>query len=128
MKENHDILILEDHLGTLSVIFGVLRSLGNFHPMVLSKSTQVKKLINNANLHFDVILLDHFCAEGGSFHVLDIERFGVNKVIGISSSPTCNSNLKNIGVKRIINKDVHKLDEFSDELSILIKKVISESK
>ena len=127
MKENYDILILEDHLGTLSVIFGVLRSLGgNFHPVVLSKSSQVKKLLNKSDLRFDVILLDHFCAEGRSFHALDIKRFGAKKIIAMSASSVCNDELKRLGVKRIINKDVNKLDAFADKLAILIKEVVSE--
>src|SRR3989338_4060331 len=92
--------------------------------MVLSKYSQVEKLINKSDLHFDVILMDRFCAEGGSFHVLDIRRFCAKKINAISSSSACNDELKNLGVKRIINKDIKKLDDFASELSFAITGVV----
>lgn len=67
-------------------------------------------------LKFDVILLDRDCKLGGSFHVLDIERFGPEKVIAISSVPEFNEQLKQRGVKKAILKDYQNLDKFADDV------------
>src|SRR3989344_6808511 len=92
------ILILEDDLETLSLLLKKLHLLEeelansaspkDFSLITLSEYTQVEDLINKSqNLDFDVILLDRDCKAGGSFHVLDIERFGAGKIISISSIP-----------------------------------------
>src|SRR3989344_4357643 len=92
------ILILEDDLETLSLIFEKLHLLEeklansekpkDFSVVTLSEYTQVEEFINKSQkFDFDVILLDRDCKAGGSFHVLDIERFGADKIISIPSIP-----------------------------------------
>lgn len=110
-------MILEDDLETLSVIFKKLfESDYDFLPTVLSTYKQVEEFINKSNLNFDMILLDRDCGLGGSFHVLDIEKFGIEKVIGISSVPKYNEELLKRGVNKIINKKYNNLEGFGDKL------------
>ena len=122
------ILILEDNPETLSVIFKILSQLESeavFYPIVLSTYLQVEELINKSSQQFDIILLDRDCALGGSFHILDINKFGIDKVIGISSVPPYNEELQKKGVKRIINKDFRNLKSFEDALfETLLESVI----
>ncbi len=116
-----NILILEDDLETLSLIFKVLLETKiDFVPVVLSTYEQVERLINPSDMTFDLILLDRDCALCGSFHTLDIEKFGADKVIGISSVPEYNNALLGRGVKKIITKDYKKLDEFVSRLLVTL--------
>jgi hypothetical protein len=128
------LLILEDDLETISQIFGVLAKLENklvnekgieISTVVISESPHVEPLINkNPFLDFDVIILDRDCKIGGSFHNLDIQRFGVNKIIGISSVPEYNDELVRQGVTLIIHKDYQNLADFSKQLTGTIEKMI----
>jgi len=130
------ILILEDDLETLSLLFKKLHLLqeeleekspaATFSVTVLSEYTQVGEYINKSkNLDFDVILLDRDCKAGGSFHVLDIERFGVDKVISISSIPDYNEEAKARGIKRIVHKNFEDLEAFSDKVIDEIKDLVA---
>lgn len=130
------LLILEDDLETLSLIFKKLHLLqeeleakspaATFSVTVLSEYTQVEELINKSkNLDFDVILLDRDCKAGGSFHVLDIERFGVKKVISISSIPDYNEEAEKRGVSKTVWKDYKNLDQFTDKVIDKIREVLS---
>ncbi|MBI2326342.1 hypothetical protein HYU91_03060 [Candidatus Collierbacteria bacterium] len=117
------ILILEDDLETLAIIFRVLTETKiDFAPIVLSTYEQVEKFVNPSDMNFDLILLDRDCALGGSFHALDIKKFGPDKIIGISSVPQYNLDLLKLGVKTIITKDYKNLDLFA---SNLLKQIIT---
>ena len=116
------ILILEDNLKVLSRILDRLFVLENDQVfelcvMVLTTSSQVENYVNsNPKANFDIILLDRDCKIGGSFHVLDIERFGKEKIIGISSIEEFNKELKQKGITKIILKDLKDMDKFADEV------------
>ena len=121
------ILILEDDLETLSLLLKKLHLLEeklansatpkDFSVVTLSEYNQVEELINKSNnLEFDVILLDRDCKAGGSFHVLDIERFGADKVISISSIPNYNEEAKARGITRVVWKDYQNLESFADKV------------
>ena len=91
--ETYKILILEDDFEAVSKIMAELYKLeGHFAPYdfdvtVLSSSLQVKRLINPQDKDaYDIILLDRDCKIQGSFHDLDIEKFGPEKIISIPSS------------------------------------------
>ena len=105
------ILILEDHLLTVSKLLEKLSVLEQDQPydlstIVLTNYQQVQDLVNSKkNLNFDIVLLDRDCKLGRSFHVFDIERFGPEKVISISSVPEYNKDAKKRGVKKAILKD-----------------------
>src|SRR3989344_2143984 len=121
------ILILEDDLETLSLLLKKLHLLEekladstnpkDFSVVTLSEYTQVEELINKSDkLDFDIVLLDRDCKAGGSFHVLDIDRIGADKIISISSVPEYNEEAKQRGVRRIIHKNYGNLDQFSDKV------------
>ena len=67
----------------------------------------------NPKAQFDIILLDRDCKLNNSFHILDIERFGADKVISISSVPEYNKQAQQKGIKRVILKDLKDIDEFT---------------
>ena len=112
------ILILEDDLAVLSKLLKSLSVLEGEQPyslsvIVITNYRQVEELINkNSDFYFDIILLDRDCKLGGSFHVFDIEKFGADKVVSISSVPEYNEDAKKRGVKKVILKDLSKPDEF----------------
>jgi hypothetical protein len=116
------ILILEDDLLVLSKLLERLDRLEDrepysFHHVILADYVQVEDFVNsNPKAEFDLILLDRDCKLGGSFHTLDIERFGVDKVVSMSSVPEANEAAKNRGVKRSVLKDFQHLDEFADKV------------
>jgi CheY-like chemotaxis protein len=117
------ILILEDDLETLAALLKKLAVLErrdykfSFPVTVLSEYTQVEEYVNKKeDKDFDLILLDRDCKAFGSFHVLDFEKFNVDKIISISSMPEYNEDARQKGVTKIIHKDYTKLEEFSDEV------------
>ena len=119
---NKNILILEDNLKTLSKLLEKLWVLEGDQPyefstVILTNCVQVEKLVNNnQDISYDVILLDRDCKLGGSFHVLDIERFGAEKIISISAVPEFNEDARKRGVTRSILKDIQQLDKFADSV------------
>lgn len=122
------ILILEDNLRVLSKLLDKLYILEGDQPnelsiIILTNGQQVQDYINsNPKADFDIALLDYDDKLGRTFHTLEIERFGPEKVIGISSVPKWNEEAKKRGVKRVILKDYARLDEFAD----LVVKEIAE--
>jgi hypothetical protein len=129
------LLILEDDIETVSILLDRLARLENefintdhqisFSLTVLSEYTDVEELINKQNQSkYDIILLDRDCVVAGSFHVLDIEKFGVDKVISISSTPPYNEDAKKRGVTRVVHKDYSNLNVFADSVIEHIKELI----
>lgn len=128
---NKTVLILEDDLRTLSKILERLAVVEEDQPydfalIVLTSYLQVQEYINDhSKTSFDIILLDRDCKLGGSFHVLDLERLGPEKVIAISSVPKWNEEAKKRGVTRVVPKDYRNLDAFAskvaDEVSAMLK-------
>lgn len=130
--QTYKILILEDDFEAVSKIMAELYKLeGHFAPYdfdvtVLSSSLQVKKLINPQDKDaYDVILLDRDCKIQGSFHDLDIEKFGPEKIISISSTPTWNEEAKARGVKRIVPKSFSDLGGFAQNVAGEIKDILN---
>lgn len=130
--QTYKILILEDDFEAVSKIMAELYKLeGHFAPYdfdvtVLSSSEQVRKLINPQDKDaYDVILLDRDCKIQGSFHDLDIEKFGPEKIISISSTPTWNEEAEKRGVERIVPKSFSDLEGFAKKISNEIKKILT---
>lgn len=123
------VLILEDDLQVLSLLTDRLSILEresihfDIAITVLSESTQVAEYINTTEADFDVILLDRDCKSCGSFHILDFEKFGVDKIISISAIPEWNEEARQRGVTKVVLKDHSHLEEFADQ----VIKVIQES-
>jgi len=113
------ILILEDNLQVLSKLLDKLFVLEQDQPydfsvIALTNHQQVEDYVNNnPKAQFDIILLDRDCKLNNSFHVLNIERFGADKVISISSVPEYNQEAKQRGVKRVVLKDLQYIDKFA---------------
>lgn len=122
MYFNKTILILEDNLKVLSKLLDKLYALEGDQPnelsvIVLTNHQQVSDYVNsNPKAEFDIVLLDYDDKIGRSFHILDIEKFGPEKVIGISSVPKWNIEAQKRGVKKVILKDYAKMDEFADQV------------
>jgi hypothetical protein len=130
MVLSKSILILEDDLRTLSAILSRLSVLEDEQPFsftltILTDYTQVEKYINSdPDPKFDIILLDRDCKLCRSFHVLDIERFGVDKVIAISSVPDFNIQLQKRGVTKVVEKDYANLKSFAEGVVEIIEEMI----
>ena len=113
------ILILEDNLLVLSKLLANLELLEQNQPyllslVILTDYQQVEDYVNNnPKAHFDIILLDRDCKLGESFHNLNFERFGADKVISISAVPEYNKEAKKRGVKKVVLKDLKYIDEFA---------------
>lgn len=124
------ILILEDDLKTLSKILEKLAELEESQPfyfslVVLTDYKQVEDYINsNPRAKFDIILLDRDCKLAGSFHVLNLEKHGAEKVIAISSVPEYNEDLKKRGVEKVVLKDYLNLDKFAEEVVREIEQMV----
>jgi len=125
------VLVLEDDLATLSVIMARLDSLEEklgiteFAVTTLSEYTQIEEYANTTTHKFDLVLLDRDCKAGGSFHALDFDKYPASTIIGISSVPDYNKQLQQRGITQAIWKDYKNLENFGDELVILIEQVIS---
>lgn len=122
MYFNKTILILEDNLKVLSKLLDKLYVLegdqsNELSVIVLTNGQQVQDYINsNPKAEFDIALIDYDDKLGKTFHILEIERFGAEKIIGISSVPKWNEEARKRGVKRIILKDYLRMDEFADKV------------
>ena len=124
------ILILEDDIQTISFLTKKISQIeaelkeGDIAVTVLSEYTQVEEYINNTKTDFDVILLDRDCKACGSFHVLNFDKFGVDKIISISAIPEWNKEARERGVTRVVLKDLINLEKFADNVSGEIKRII----
>ncbi len=132
--QTYKILILEDDFEAVSKIMAKLYPLeGHFFPVdfdvtVLSTYEAVEKLINPQDSSaYDVILLDRDCKLAGSFHVLDMEKFGVHKIISISSSAQWNEEAKARGVTRVVLKSSNDLEGFAVSVIKEIREVLTEN-
>jgi len=123
------ILILEDDLKTLSVVTSGLFDLEeslfdkriNFAVTVFSEYSSVENYLNQIEEpNFDIVLLDRDCKLGGSFHAINVQKFGADKFITISTQPEYNEAAKKMGVTRSVRKDYKRLDDFR---SLLIKEI-----
>lgn len=131
MVLNKTILILEDNLKILSRIIDCLFELEQDQPydlsvIALTNSKQVEDYVNNnPKAQFDIILLDRDCKLNNSFHILDLEKFGADKVISISSVPEYNKEAKRRGVRKVVLKDLRYIDEFAKKVVREVEQMIT---
>lgn len=124
------ILILEDNYAVLCKLLEKLSLLEDKQPFqfsltILNDSDQIENLIHdNPKAKFDIILLDRDCKVNKSFHALNIEDLGVEKVIAISAIPEFNKQLKDRGVRRVVEKNLSHPDEFAAQVVEEIEKMI----
>lgn len=133
MPKTIRVLLLEDDLETVSAIARALAELEqelqnkgtDIALTVLSEYTQVEQYINTDKVHqYDIVLLDRDCKAGGSFHTLDFEKVGLEKIISISSTPNWNEEAQAIGVKYVVRKDYEKLRPFALQVTEQIRKLV----
>ena len=133
--ENIRILILEDDLKTLSKLLDRLYILEekllnlpektDLFITILSEYKQVEEYINkNNSIQYGIVLLDRDCKAGGSFHILDIKKIGIDKIIGISSVPEYNKELRELGINKIVDKNYSHLDDFANNVMIIVENLI----
>lgn len=127
------ILLLEDDLGTVSLLAGILNGIErelqgkrlDVSLVVLSEYTMVQQYINQLDIHqYYIVLLDRDCKAGGSFHVLDLKKFDKNNVISISSMPQWNEAAQSKGVKRAVWKDYENLSLFANKVGDEIRAIL----
>ncbi|MBI4973480.1 hypothetical protein HZC27_02620 [Candidatus Roizmanbacteria bacterium] len=124
------ILILEDNLLVLSKLLANFELLEQEQPyalslVILTDYTQVEDYINNnPKANFDIIILDRDCKLNDSFHNLNFERFGSDKVISISAVPQHNEAAQKRGVTKIVQKDIRNYDEFAKKVVKVVEEMI----
>ncbi len=128
MKRTFNLLILEDDIQTLSALLKEIANLEeqispkDIDVTVISNYEAVEKWINKESSEkYDIILLDRDCKMGGSFHILNIEKFGAEKIIAISSIPDWNKEAGKRGVKNVVWKDYNNLDDFAQKVGSAIR-------
>lgn len=127
-----NLLVLEDDLKTLSVITGALARLENelyphysFSITVFSTYHDVQGLVNTRpSYQYDIVLLDRDCKIGGSFHVLDMSKFEMDKIIAISMVEEYNNSAMARGVKHAITKDHKNLEGFANCLYEKVREML----
>ncbi|MEX2515197.1 MAG: hypothetical protein WD335_03640 [Candidatus Paceibacterota bacterium] len=125
-----NILILEDDTLTLSVIYSALDELAEerdieFKTMQFSSYLHVEGVVNKLiSDTFDLVLLDRDCIDGKSFHIIDFKKFGVDKMISISSNPEWNENALREGVAHVVQKDFRNMNAFKITLKEAVNEVI----
>lgn len=127
------VLILEDDLEAASKILNALYRIEphlapyDFDVTLLSTFRSVESLINDhRENNFDIILLDRDCKLNGSFHILDMEHFGLEKIISISSKPEWNQLAQARGIKHVIPKSFSDLDAFASDIGTLILNLLQD--
>jgi len=129
------ILILEDDLLTLTSLLQKIHLLEeellksdsprDIAVTVLAEYTQVEEYLNKTNhIKFDVILLDRDCKACGSYHVLDFEKYGKDKIISISTTPQWNKEAIERGIKKVVYKDHSNIENFASRAVEEIKRII----
>jgi hypothetical protein len=129
------ILILEDDLLTLATLLQKIHLLEDeflkssspkdIAVTVLSEYTQVEEYLNKtSHIKFDAILLDRDCKACGSFHCLDFEKYGKDKIISISTIPQWNKEAVEKGIKKVIYKDHSQIEDFGDRVVEKIKTML----
>lgn len=119
------ILILEDNPSAISALQKHLKR--QWPQAVIENvisSEQVANEINQMPPHsWDLILLDYI-APDGYFHVLDINKFGIDKIIAISNTDAYNQLAADHGVTHIVRKTYSDLDAFAAQVVETAKQII----
>lgn len=128
--KNYQILVLEDDISSLRHILQVLENIEQktnvmIAVTILPDYEKTETYINNnPEIKYDILLLDRDCFMGGSFHVVDLSLFDLDKAISISSVPEYNIQAQSKGVRHVIWKDYQNLDQFSQKLEEKLLEII----
>ena len=125
------ILILEDDLETLATLMKNLYYLEenlpyiSFGVTVFSEYLQVEDYVNKIEKpNFDIVLLDRDCNIGGSFHVLDFKKIGIDKIISISTVPEWNNEAAERGVKKVCWKGHNNIEDWGERIVEIIDNMV----
>lgn len=127
------ILLLEDDLETVSLIteelVGIEQQLQekglDVSLVVLSEYTMVEQYLNSLDVHqYHIVLLDRDCKAGGSFHVLDFDKFDKNNIVSISSTPQWNEEAQGRGITRVVWKDYENIHDFVEKVGGEIREIL----
>lgn len=130
---NIRILLLEDDLETVSLLSKelvrveeLLQEKGlEISLVVLSEYTMVQQYLNSLDIHqYQIVLLDRDCKAGGSFHVLDLNKFTKDYIISISSTPQWNEEAQEQGITRVVWKDFNNLVLFAIKAGKEIREIL----
>ena len=123
------ILILEDMPYVIEGLIREIRDLESelnekFEIYTYTTSREVKQIVNQQPAgSYDVIILDRN-APDGSFHELDIAKFGPGKVISISSIDSFNENMKIQGVEHTAHKRHDQLELFFAQVREAVEEIL----
>ncbi|MFO0954932.1 MAG: hypothetical protein U0526_00090 [Candidatus Saccharibacteria bacterium] len=107
------VLILEDYQPAIAELKrGLAKHFSGAQLTIIDTTAHLAALANEPADRFDVILLDYYCAAGGNFHVAPLEKFGLKKVISISSTSGGNAMARARGITRVVTKHHHDLPGF----------------
>ena len=114
-------LILEDNPVILGNIAFLLQKIETaypvqFNPVSFPTVQEAKQYIREQKPTFDIILLDRNDKSGDSFHTIDLETLGIDKIISISSVPRNNEEARARGISKVVLKRYDELEIFTKEL------------
>lgn len=127
------VLLLEDDLETVSLLAEALVSIEqqlqekglDVSLVVLSEYTMVQQYLNSLDVHqYHIVLLDRDCKAGGSFHVLDFNKFDKKNIVSISSTPQWNEEAQSKGITRVVWKDYDNLGEFAEKVGSEVRDML----
>jgi hypothetical protein len=124
------VLILEDTPQVIESLRTAIEGISNdtgvdLRTSIYTTSREVEEEVNRFPAgYYDAIILDRNAADGGSFHVLDIERFGAEKIISISSLPHLNLKAAERGVNRLVDKNHRDLAGFTAAVVVELRDIL----
>lgn len=124
------ILILEDNLYAVAALMkqlGILEDTlldhgRDLHVTVYPTADYVE-LVNLSSIRVDAIVLDRDDKQGGSFHAIDIKKFGPERIIATSAVDEWNRLLAKQGITRIVQKDYLDLDAWAQAVVKNIREI-----
>ncbi|MBP9827050.1 hypothetical protein KBC99_01055 [Candidatus Saccharibacteria bacterium] len=123
------ILILEDAEPAITALRTELGRKFAGAQLTIMRTVEETALLKDAKSdRYDIILLDYFCAHGGSFHSAPLKQFDSRKIISISSSDAGNHQAKLKGIKQVVKKDVFHPTQFAQEVARKIDHILPKSK
>lgn len=124
------VLILEDNLYAvaalakqLGILEDVLLDHGRDLHVTVYPVAEYIELVNVSSVRVDVIVLDRDDKEGGSFHTIDIKKFGPERIIATSAVDEWNRLLTKQGVTHVAQKDYLDLEAWAQQVVKHIREI-----
>lgn len=124
------VLVLEDNLYAVAALMkqlGILEDIlldhGRDLHVTVYPTAEYVELVNISSVRVDAIVLDRDDKQGGSFHAIDIKKFGPERIIATSAVDEWNRLLAKQGVTRVAQKDFLDLDAWAQEVVKHIREI-----